>query len=68
MQELFGSIYKNKKVLVTGNTGFKGSWLVFWLIKLGANVKGISLEPCTNPSHFNLLDLPIETNIIDIRD
>ncbi len=36
MEDLFGSIYKNKKVLVTGNTGFKGSWLAFWLIKLGA--------------------------------
>lgn len=68
MEDLFGSIYKNKKVLVTGNTGFKGSWLAFWLIKLGANVKGISLEPNTNPNHFNLLNLPIETNIIDIRD
>jgi CDP-glucose 4,6-dehydratase len=35
---MFGDIYKDKKVLVTGHTGFKGSWLTTWLIKLGANV------------------------------
>jgi len=67
MEGLFGSIYKNKKVLITGNTGFKGSWLALWLLKLGANVKGISLKPNTNPNHHTLLNLPIETDIIDIR-
>ena len=39
---LFGDIYRNKKVLVTGNTGFKGSWLSVWLLMLGAKVYGLS--------------------------
>ena len=39
---MFNNIYKNKNVLITGHTGFKGSWLSSWLIKLGANVTGIS--------------------------
>ena len=41
---MFGSIYKDKKVLITGNTGFKGSWLSMWLLKLGAKVYGFSLD------------------------
>ena len=45
-------LFKNSKVIVTGHTGFKGSWLTAWLKKLGANVMGISLNPPTNPSHF----------------
>lgn len=56
---------KNAKVLVTGHTGFKGSWLTYWLTQLGARVSGISLDIPTQPSHFNLLSF---TNIeIDIR-
>ncbi len=47
------SIYNNKKVLVTGCTGFKGSWLIFWLKYLGANIVGLSLKPHTNPSLFD---------------
>ena len=39
-----GDIYKNKKVLITGNTGFKGSWLSLWLLKLGAHVYGFSKD------------------------
>ena len=39
--------YQNKNVVVTGHTGFKGSWLVAWLEQLGANVTGISLDPPT---------------------
>ncbi len=50
-------IFKNKKVIVTGHTGFKGSWLTLWLLKLGANVMGISKDIVTNPSHFHSLDL-----------
>lgn len=49
---LFGDIYRNKKVLVTGNTGFKGSWLSVWLLKLGAQVYGLSDGIPTQPSHF----------------
>jgi len=46
------SIYKNKKVLITGHTGFKGGWLNLWLNMLGAEVLGYSLEPNTNPSFY----------------
>ncbi|PWB52475.1 MAG: CDP-glucose 4,6-dehydratase [Candidatus Methanoperedenaceae archaeon] len=49
---LFGNIYRNKKVLITGNTGFKGSWLSIWLLQLGAKVYGISNGIPTKPSHF----------------
>lgn len=54
---MFSDIYKNKKVLVTGHTGFKGTWLTVWLLKLGANVVGISKDVPTNPSMFEELKL-----------
>src|SRR5450432_1729011 len=54
---MFNNIYKDKKVIVTGNTGFKGSWLSYWLIKLGAKVTGISKDIPTNPSLFQELGL-----------
>ena len=54
---MFGNIYKNKKVLITGNTGFKGSWLSLWLLKLGAKVIGISKDIPTKPSMFEELNL-----------
>lgn len=62
--------YKNKKVLITGNTGFKGSWLTIWLNKLEANVVGYALEPNTNPSMYKKLNLEQKcTQIIgDILD
>ncbi|QXE20240.1 CDP-glucose 4,6-dehydratase [Clostridium sp. 001] len=67
---LFNNIYDGKKVLVTGHTGFKGSWLSIWLKKLGAKVMGYSLEPPTEPSMFEVCKLESEiTSIIgDIRD
>ena len=49
--------YKGKRVLVTGATGFKGSWLCYWLYKMGTNVSGIGLPPVTILSHYDLLDL-----------
>ena len=55
--ELFGDIYRGKRVLVTGHTGFKGSWLSLWLKQLGAEVVGMSLAPETQPNHWNLLGL-----------
>jgi len=58
-------IFKDKKVIVTGHTGFKGSWLTAWLKLLGAKVIGISLDPPTHPSHF--LASKINNNIKDIR-
>ncbi len=68
MKNLFNSIYKNKTVLVTGHTGFKGSWLVYWLNQMGANVVGYSLEAPTTPNHIDLLNLGIISIIADIRD
>ncbi|MBI5150463.1 MAG: CDP-glucose 4,6-dehydratase [Candidatus Omnitrophica bacterium] len=68
MVECFGNIYRNRKVLVTGHTGFKGSWLAFWLSRLGAKVTGYALTPQTHPSHFELLDLDMISIIGDIRD
>ena len=51
----FYSQYKNKKVLVTGHTGFKGSWLTSWLVLLGAKVMGLSVNIPTYPSHFKAI-------------
>ena len=69
-QYLFGNIYKNKKVLITGHTGFKGTWLNMWLLKLGAQIIGISKDIPTEPSMFN--ELQLESKIKhyqeDIRD
>lgn len=64
------SFYKNKKVLVTGHTGFKGSWLCRILIQAGAQVTGYSLEPPTEPNLFSMADLEDKMNSIigDIRD
>ena len=49
---LFSGIYKEKTVLITGHTGFKGGWLSLWLNALGANVLGISLDPYSENSFF----------------
>lgn len=65
---MFDNIYKNRRVLVTGHTGFKGSWLVLWLQMLGAKITGISLPSVTLPNHWKLLGLDIESLCIDIRD
>ena len=64
------NIYSGKKVLVTGHTGFKGSWLSLWLKELGAEVFGLSKDIPTNPSHFKLLNIKkdIGHHIFDIRD
>jgi CDP-glucose 4,6-dehydratase len=54
METLFSGVYSGKTVLVTGHTGFKGSWLVLWLQLLGARVIGYALSPHTEPSLFQL--------------
>jgi CDP-glucose 4,6-dehydratase len=64
----FAEIYSGRRVLLTGHTGFKGSWLSLWLDQLGAEVMGISLAPNTKPSHWDLLALKLQENLIDIRD
>lgn len=68
VRELFGGAYAGRRVLVTGHTGFKGSWLCLWLCEMGAEVAGFSLDAPTNPSHWNLLGLDIAETIGDIRD
>ena len=65
---MFNRIYHNKRVLITGHTGFKGSWLALWLSTMGANVTGYSLPPPTEPNHFDLLNLDLNSIIGDIRD
>ena len=64
------SFWSNKRVLITGHTGFKGAWLALWLLHLGAEVRGISLEPNTMPSLFEQLDLAsqLDHQIGDIRN
>ncbi|GAB3912138.1 CDP-glucose 4,6-dehydratase [Larkinella knui] len=68
MTTLFSGIYRNKIVLITGNTGFKGSWLAYWLHQLGAHVVGYALPAPTVPNHWGLLDVPISSQTGDIRD
>lgn len=62
--------YCGKRVLITGHTGFKGSWISEILIGMGARVCGIALEPNTDPSLFNILNLKarMDSHILDIRD
>lgn len=62
--------YRNKKVLITGNTGFKGSWMTQMLLLLGADVTGIALRPATDPSLYEILHQgsKIQEYIVDIRD
>jgi CDP-glucose 4,6-dehydratase len=70
MRSLFGNVYSGRRVLITGHTGFKGSWLCFWLTILGAEVIGFSLKPPSKPDLFSILK--IKENIIhntgDIRN
>lgn len=65
---MFNNIYKDKTVLLTGHTGFKGSWLALWLHQLGAKVIGYSKDYPSEPTHFQLLKLEITSIIGDIRD
>jgi CDP-glucose 4,6-dehydratase len=65
VNRVFGGVFKGLPVLVTGHTGFKGSWLSIWLNELGADVIGYSLEPPTTPSNFQLSQLA--GRITDVR-
>jgi CDP-glucose 4,6-dehydratase len=69
-QQPFANVYAGKRVLVTGHTGFKGSWLCEWLLALGAEVTGLALEPATEPALFDQLDLAARMRHVvgDIRD
>jgi len=67
---VFGNRYEGKKVLITGHTGFKGTWLTSWLLKLGANIVGVSKDIPTSPSMFEDLNLiqNINSYECDVRD
>ena len=68
MNRMFDDIYAGRRVLVTGHTGFKGSWLCLWLRRLGAQISGLALDPPTEPNHFDLLSLDMDSRIADIAD
>ena len=62
--------FKNKNILITGHTGFKGSWLTLWLHHMGANILGISSKYVSSPSHFRILKIEkkIKSKNIDLKD
>jgi len=62
---VISEFYENKRILITGDTGFKGSWLALWLNSLGAKVYGYALPAETENAHFNLLNLSNEITHID---
>jgi len=64
------SFWRGRRVLLTGHTGFKGSWLALWLLELGAKVTGLALAPDTDPSLFSHLELErrLDHRLGDIRD
>lgn len=68
--EVTTEFWSGKRVFLTGHTGFKGSWLALWLSSLGADVTGYSLEPNTEPNHYEAVKLPeiVKSVIGDIRD
>ena len=70
MKSELKKFFNNKKIIVTGHTGFKGSWLALWLKMLGAKVLGVSNSIPSSPSHFNSIKLSKKINHkkMDIRD
>ncbi len=70
MRNVSTRFWKGKKVFITGHTGFKGSWLSFWLWKMGVHVTGYALEPPTHPNLFELLKLKSKIKSVhgDVRD
>ncbi|MFA5058103.1 MAG: CDP-glucose 4,6-dehydratase [Opitutaceae bacterium] len=67
---LFSDVYRGRRVLVTGHTGFKGAWLARWLVKLGAQVTGYALPPPTDPSLFATIDWEdrLDHRLGDVRE
>ncbi|MDD5344050.1 MAG: CDP-glucose 4,6-dehydratase, partial [Smithella sp.] len=70
MRNVSQRFWKGKRIFITGHTGFKGSWLSFWLNEMDASVTGYALDPPTNPSMFDLLNLKSKIKSIngDVRD
>ena len=67
---MYNNFFKNKRIFVTGHTGFKGSWLCLWLESMGAHVTGFALNPPTDPSLFEMCGISKGMNSIigDVRD
>ncbi|OYV58490.1 MAG: CDP-glucose 4,6-dehydratase, partial [Acidocella sp. 21-58-7] len=67
---MFRDAFRGRRVLVTGHTGFKGSWLSTWLQELGAEVAGYSVDIPTTPANFEALQLAdlVQHHIADVRD
>lgn len=68
LSALFGGTYTGRRVLVTGHTGFKGSWLTLWLRAMGADVHAFALPPATVPAHATLLGEPRASRHVDLRN
>ena len=64
------SFWNNKRVLLTGHTGFKGSWMSLWLQSAGARLSGVALAPPTTPSLFEVANVAagMSSELADIRD
>ncbi len=64
------AFWRGKRVLLTGHTGFKGAWLALWLERMGAEVTGVALAPCTAPSLFSAASIAntLDHHVCDIRD
>ena len=69
-EQIDALFWLGRRVLVTGHTGFKGSWLTIWLKQLGCHVTGLSLKPSTGPALFELANISglCESHFVDIRD
>jgi CDP-glucose 4,6-dehydratase len=68
LHSLFGGVYAGRRVLVTGHTGFKGSWMALWLQAMGADVFGLALPASGELNHSRLLRLPLTEALVDLRD
>ena len=60
---IFGDVYKNLRILITGHTGFKGIWLALWLKYFGSKITRLALTPDSTASHRDFLNLDIEWNV-----
>ncbi len=67
LHKLFDGAYVGRRVLVTGHSGFKGSWLVYWLQAMGAQVSALALPSPTQPNHLSLLGLTLDSALVDVR-
>ena len=70
LETVVSDVWRGKRVLVTGHTGFKGSWLALWLHQLGAEITGLALPPETEPNVFEAarIDALVDHHVADIRD